>query len=376
MVVRVIAFVGGAVVVLRTLGSAVTTVVMPRAKTALLTRSVFVILRKPIDLRVRSAKSWDEIDRLMVRFAPYALVFLPAVWVTFVMVGFVPVYWALGIDNWHDAFVQSGSSLLTLGFASDTSGWPVVATFVEATIGLGLVALLISFLPTIYGQFSRREVLVSQLDTWASTPPNPLALFRRAHNIGWIEQLDGFWSEWERWFAEIEESHTSFQALPFFRSPRSERSWITAAGAVLDAAAIRASTLELPPSWRAQLCLRSGYLALRGIAAAFGIQFDNDPEPDDPISITRQEYDELVDELIALGIAVKPDRDQAWRDFAGWRVNYDVPLVALCGLVMAPMAPWSSDRSLNFRVRLIHAFRRDLGPTNGTPRPGAPDAGA
>jgi hypothetical protein len=361
----VLAFLVGSTIVLGTLASAITTVVMPRAKTTLLTRWVFVTLRKPIDFRIRKSNTWDEADRLMVRFAPFALILLPGVWVMVVMLGFVPIYWALGIDDLHDAFVQSGSSLLTLGFAADHTGGPVVATFVEATIGLGLVALLISFLPTIYSQFSRREVLVSQLDTWASTPPNPLALFRRANAIGWLDQLDGFWADWERWFAEIEESHMSFQALPFFRSPRSERSWITAAGAVLDAAALRQSTLDLPKSWRAQLCIRSGYLALRGIASAFDIAFDDDPAPDDPISITRDEYDELVDQIAALGIAVKPDRDQAWRDFAGWRVNYDVPLLALCGLVMAPTAPWSSDRSVNTRVRIVTSRRRNGRPNGG-----------
>lgn len=356
---RVLAFLIGSTVVLRTLGSAITTVVMPRATTTLLTRSVFVVVRKPIDFWVHRASNWQDVDRVMVRFAPVSLILLPGVWVVAMMLGFVPIYWALGIDDLHDAFVQSGSSLLTLGFAADTSGWPVVATFTEATIGLGLVALLISFLPTIYAQFSRREVLVSQLDTWASTPPNPLALFRRAHNIGWLDQLDGFWAEWERWFAEIEESHVSFQALPFFRSPQADRSWITAAGAVLDSAALRLSALDLSRSWRAQLCLRSGYLALRSIAEANDVEFDADPAPSDPISITRTEFDQLVDEIAALGIAVKHDRDEAWRDFAGWRVNYDVPLVALCGLVIAPFAPWSSDRSINYRVRLVHRRRRN-----------------
>ena len=147
----------------------------------------------------------------------------------------------------------------------------------EATIGLGLVALLISFLPTMYQLFSRREVLVSQLDVRAGTPPAPVALFRRAKLIGWIEELDGFWLDWERWFTEVEESHTSYLAMPFFRSPQHGRSWITAAGAVLDTAALRASAIDLPRSWQAQLCLRAGYLALRRIAGAYGIRYDPDP---------------------------------------------------------------------------------------------------
>ena len=88
----------------------------------------------------------------------------------------------------------------------------------------------------------------------------------------------------------------------------------------------------------------SGLICLQRIASVFDIPFDPDPSPANPISVSRSEYDEVYDALAAKGIPVKSDRDQAWRDFAGWRVNYDVPLVALTVLTVAPPAPWSSDR--------------------------------
>jgi hypothetical protein len=354
---RVAAFVAGAALVIATLASAVKTVIVPRAEPSMLGRWVFVSLRRPFDWRVKRAPTWEEADRIMARFAPFALILLPGVWIAIVLVGFVPIYWAIGLDVPREAFEQSGSSLLTLGFVFDTHGPAVAATVVEATLGLGLVALLISFLPTIYQQFSRREVLVSQLDTRAGTPPAPFNLFRRAARIGW--DVDDLWTDWERWFAEVEESHTSYLALSFFRSPHHGRSWITAAGAVLDCASLRASTLDMPPSWRAELSIRAGYLCLRRIAGAYDIPYDPDPAPTDPISITRDEFDEVVDQMVAEGVPVKADRDQAWRDFAGWRVNYDTPLLALCGLVMAPYAPWSSDRSVNYRVRMLRFRRTD-----------------
>jgi hypothetical protein len=357
-VARVLAFLAGAAIVTGTLASAVKTVVVPRAEPVLLSRWVFVSLRMPFDMRVRRAPTWEAADRIMSRFAPFALLTLPLVWLAAVLLGFMPIYWALGLDWPRDAFEQSGSSLLTLGFAVDHHEPVIAATFVEATLGLGLVALLISFLPTMYQMFSRREVLVSQLDVRAGTPPTPLALFRRAKRIGWIEELDDFWLEWERWFTEVEESHTSYLSLPFFRSPHPERSWITAAGGVLDSASLRASAIDLPRSWQAQLCLRAGYLALRRIAAPYGIQFDPDPAPTDPISITRDEFDQVLAELADVGVPLRSDRDQAWRDFAGWRVNYDAALLALAGLVMAPFSPWSSDRGINYRVRLVRTRAR------------------
>ena len=154
------------------------------------------------------------------------------------------------------------------------------------------------------------------------------------------------WVQWEQWFADIEESHTSLAALVFFRSPQPDHSWVTAAGAILDAAALLRSTLDVPHDAQADLCIRAGYLALRRIADYFNISYNRDPKPGDPISINRDEFDAAYDQLAAANVPMKTDRDQAWRDFSGWRVNYDTVLLALAAITMAPYAPWSSDRSL------------------------------
>ena len=157
------------------------------------------------------------------------------------------------------------------------------------------------------------------------------------------------WATWEDWFAEIAETHTTFAVLAFFRSPNPDRSWITAAGAVLDGAALANSTLSIPWSPEAGLCIRAGYLALRELADLYGIAYNPDPTPDGPISISREEFDEAYRRLGGAGVPIRPDHERAWRDFAGWRVNYDSVLLALAGLTMAPYAPWSSDRSLRVR---------------------------
>jgi hypothetical protein len=115
---------------------------------------------------------------------------------------------------------------------------------------------------------------------------------------------------------------------------------------VLDAASLAASTLDIPKDVQADLCIRSGSLALQRIADFFEIPYDSKPRPDDPISISRAEFDAACRELENQGVPLKRDLDQAWRDYSGWRVNYDTPLLALAGLTMAPYAPWVSDRSL------------------------------
>jgi hypothetical protein len=343
---RVLAFLGGALVALTVLTSAIKTVVVPRAESAMLSRMVFLATRKVFDLRLRRVTDWETSDRVMARYAPMSLVLLPAVWVSLTVLAFTPMFWALGSDFPRESFTRSGSSLLTLGFAFAKDLPETVLTFAGATIGLGLVALLISYLPSIYAQFSRREVLVGQLDTRAGTPPDAAQLLLRAHRIGWLPRLDDLWVEWDRWFVEVEESHTSNASLPFFRSQHPGRSWITAAGCILDTAALRAAAIDLPRSYEAELCMRTGYLSLRHLADLFDIDYDVDPQPDDPISIERAEFDEVCDQLAAEGVPLKADRDQAWRDFAGWRVNYDRPLLTLCALVAPPYAKWSSDRGI------------------------------
>src|SRR5207248_1749746 len=135
------------------------------------------------------------------------------------------------------------------------------------------------------------------------------------------------------------------------RSPDPQLSWVTSAGCVLDAASFINSTIDTTWQPMASLCVRSGFLSLRAVAEFFGIEFDSDPQPDDPISISRQEWDEVCDRLAGAGVPLKADRDQAWRDWSGWRVNYDAVLVGLAGLTVAPYAQWSSDRSLRWRGR-------------------------
>jgi hypothetical protein len=184
------------------------------------------------------------------------------------------------------------------------------------------------------------------LEVRAGSPPSAIEMILRYHRIHGLDRLNVLWVQWEQWFADIEESHTSLAALVFFRSPQPDHSWVTAAGAVLDAAALLRSTIDVPRDAQADLCLRAGYLALRRIADFFQIPYNANPRPTDPISLNRAEFEAAYDELARNGVPLIADRDQAWRDFSGWRVNYDAVLLLLAALTMAPYAPWSSDRSL------------------------------
>lgn len=345
---RALAFLLGAFIVGATILSAVRTFVLPRAQQVHISRVVFLAVRWVLRLLAPSSAPYERQDRVMALFAPLSLVMLPGAWIALETAGFTAMMWAVGEQPWRHAFVVSGSSLLTLGYERPEHFAGVVLSFAEATVGLGLVALLISYLPSIYAAFSRRETAVSLLESLAGAPPSAMVLIRRHHRIVGLERLEKLWERWEEWFADVEESHTSIAALVFFRSPQPHRSWVTAAGCVLDAASLTVSCLDRPPSPAAQLCIRSGFVALRRIADFFSFPYDPNPKPDDPISVRRDEFDKVWDAMAADGIPMKADRERAWRDFAGWRVNYDTVLLGLASVTMAPDAPWSSDR----RVRL------------------------
>jgi hypothetical protein len=376
IVVRVLVAVGGVGLVIWTIGSAIKTVVLPRATSSFLTRATFINVRRVFDLVASPRQSFEFRDRILAMYSPIGLLMLPMVWVALVMTGFTGLFWGMGVRPWSEALIISGSSLLTLGFDRPFGLSRTIMSFVEAGIGLGLVSLMISYLPSIYSNFSRREALVGMLEVRAGLPPSPTALFVRYNRIGWGEKIhDELFTKWEQWFIEVEESHTSQPSLVFFRSPHPERSWITAGGCLLDCGAIAASLLDQPRDARADIMMRTGWFALRRICDFYGIAYDPDPAPDDPISITRDDFDELCAELDAEGVPLKADRDQAWRDYAGWRVNYDTPLLSLCSLIDAPPAKWSSDRAPIKRIK-TKVFRKPSRPAprtwaNHAPRNGA-----
>ena len=341
---RVVLIIVGAFAVIGTIGSAVRTVILPRAVASRITRRVFRTLRLVFDFRVRHS-SYERTDRIMALYAPVSILALLLTWMLILFFAFVGIFWSLGIRPWRAAFETSGSSLLTLGFEHPHDFPNVGFVFVEAALGLFILALLITYLPTAYAAFSRREEMVALVSVRAGTPPSAVEMLTRYQQIEFRKGLEEWWPRWEEWFIQVEETHTSLPVLAFFRSPQPQHSWVTAAGTILDCASIVSSTVEGARQPDAELCIRSGYLALRRISEFFRIPFNPDPAPDDPISITRNEFDAACRRLEKAGVPLKANRDQAWKDFAGWRVNYDDVLLGLALLTVAPMAEWTSDRS-------------------------------
>ena len=346
LVARFVVFVLAAWLLASTIRSVVRTLVLPRSAYDPITSGLFVAVRRLFEFRLRKASTYEQRDAILAYYSPVSLLLLVPVWLSLVLVAFTGFFWATGIDSWYTAFALSGSSLFTLGFRIDDTPVHLLLSFIEAAFGMMIVALLIGYLPTMYSAFSTREAAVNLLDVRAGTPPSVAEMVVRHHRIGKLADLSSFWREWELLFTQIAESHTTLPALVFFRSPHSTRSWVTASGNVMDTAAFIRSVVAVPHDPSADLCIRAGFLALRQVADYFAVSHNPDPHfPEDAISIDRSEFDAVYDQLAAEGVPLVADRDQAWLAFAGWRVNYDRVLLALCALTVAPYAPWSSDRS-------------------------------
>lgn len=354
---QILAFFAGLGLILSALFSAIRTFLVPRGVSDRLTGFVFVSMRYIFGfiswLLPSGSREW-----LLSYFAPVTLLTLPVVWLACLLAGYTGLYWGMGAHSVSQALSDSRLSLFAL--ASNLHGLPggTVFAFSETALSVLLAAVLVAYLPTIYSAFSQRETAVTGLETRAGSPATALAMLIRYHAIEGLDQIGEIWTTWQLWFETVEETHIALQPLVLYRSPQPGRSWITAAGCVLDTASIVASTLERRRDPGAELCVRAGYICLQRIAAVFGIPFNDDPAPTDPISVTRAEYDRLCDDLLEAGVPIKSDRDQCWRDFAGWRVNYDIALVALSVFVSAPQAPWSSDRVPSSRRLPMRADKR------------------
>jgi hypothetical protein len=258
-----------------------------------------------------------------------------------------------------NALEESGSSMLTLGFDTPHGLSRQLLAFAAAGVGLTLLALVITYIPTLYGAFSRREALITKLVVRAGVPPTGPALLSRSWQLGRFEQLEEVWEPWEDWFIDLGESHTSFPQLTFFRSPHPWNHWVLATEAVLDGAALLITVCDVARQSRSELCLDAGIHALITIADFLGIAH-HPPEPGAEIALAESKFDTARRELQDQGVPVRDDREASWSHFRSVRARYE-PLLAVIGRVTdAPRSDWSSwsDTAPRHRPPLLRINQR------------------
>ncbi len=237
---HILSLVLGVAVTLAVLGSALETVVLPQEGFSRISQAVFAAAYRVL---VHRNSSQAEVRTLRSLYAPVSLVSLPLVWMIFMVIAFTFVFWGTGNETFQRAFEHSASSLTTLGFSEPNGTGKIVIAFVEATIGLGLVALLISYLPTIFTAYNSREKGINRLRPIAGAPPNATQLLQTLHRIGSLEGID-FWRAQADWLLDLEQTHTAFPVLTYFPETHTDHSWVATVGSLLDAAALVVATTD------------------------------------------------------------------------------------------------------------------------------------
>lgn len=299
--------------------------------------SIFRILAKPFS-------TYEAKDRILAFQAPWFLIVLFVTWLGMLLSGFALILWANSPLTISEAFRESGSSLLTLGFATTRTPGATVIDVIAAASGLAVGGLLIGYLPTLYGAFNRRENAVTLLEARAGAPAWGPEILWRHQRIGIIDSLPKFYEDWEQWCADVAESHSTYPILLFFRSPDPLRSWLTGLLAVLDAAALQLALCPTGAPSQARLCLRMGFTALRTLADTLYIPYKSDPHPDDPIVVSYDEFLRGVKHLEEIGFPLERTAEEAWADFRGWRVNYESNVLALAERIVATPSQWMGGR--------------------------------
>lgn len=342
-IARILIGLGGAVGALVVLGSAVRSVVLPRAVPARLARVAFLAVRLPLSAAAAGHTRrgrWHRRENLLALQGPMGILAQLATWTVLVALAFTGVLWAVerlppSWDGVRDAASESGSSLTTLGIVHPIHVAGEFVAFTEAGIGLVLLALVVTYLPTVYGAFARREAVVAKLGVRVGSSPTATALLRRSWELGRFDRLEEVWNSWEDWFVDVGESHTSFPQLIFFRSHRPETSWVTSAGAVLDAAALARTAIDVELDSRSELTIEAGVSTLDLIGRFMGI-----PAAEEELRLPREVFLEALDELEQIGVPVTENRDLAWGAFARERGRYERLLFTLAGLVDATPTQW------------------------------------
>ncbi|MGB8652703.1 MAG: hypothetical protein WCD35_18800 [Mycobacteriales bacterium] len=357
-----------------TWASIISTVVVPRRTRDRISRGVSRGVNALYGLSTRHLRDYRARDRRLASQASTTILAQLVAWLLLFYVGFALMLQPFDGRGARHAFAQAGSSLFTLGYAGPSGAPLTVIDYVAAASGLVVVALQIGYLPTLYSAFNRRETEVTLLSSRAGTPAwGPEILARTRFGFGVEDEgavMDSFYLAWERWAADVSESHTNYPVLTRFRSPAELSSWLVALVAVLDSAALwMALSPTRAPAVEARLALRMGFTCLQSIAETVGLEVDRDPDPDADLQLSYDDYLAGIERIASTTFPMERTPEQAWPDFRGWRVNYEAVAYALASRLDAVPGPWTGPR------RTGDPPVAPLRPPNRMPTPYQPPTG-
>jgi len=346
MIVDLIWFLAGAFCLGLVLWDVFQTIVVPRPTPGRFRITRYLIAPTWRAWRALGARARSDLarDQFYGLYAPAAVIMLLVAWLLLLTVGYGLVLFAVRADlvpapaDVFSSIYLGGNSILTLGSAGIAAVGPLgrLFTLLAAATGLGVVALSVTFLFSLYGSYQRREALVVMLQARAKAPPSAVTLLETYGRLGLVGELPTLNFEWERWSAEVLDSHVAYPILCYFRSSHDNASWISAIGAVLDAACLVLTTIREIPRGPAKLLTRVGGHLVEDVANYFRLHGDG-------VGVERGAFDDAYGRLAAAGYVLE-DPDVAWRSFERVRATYAGRLEALAAFWATPAPLWLGER--------------------------------
>ncbi len=376
---QIVAFVAGVACLFIVLLDAFQTIILPRRATGhlRLTRIFYITTWRPWAFFTRRLRNPRRRETVFSFYGPLSLILLLVVWAGAMVVGFGLIYFALGspfVDAAHRAGFQSdlyvsGTTIFTLGLGDVTpqNPWARALVILEAGTGLGFLAVVMGYFPVLYAAFSRREVSISLLDARAGSPPTAAELLRRHSYPGAELALSTLLTEWERWSAELLESHISYPQLCYFRSQHSNQSWLAALTAILDMSALMIAGIQGYEARQAQLTFAIARHAMVDLSQILSLR----PINDAPDRLPAERYEKLYELLSESGVNVCRD-GQSIERLREMRALYEGYAEALSRLLQMPLPPWLADRPFKDNWQTVAKVRARTDAAN----PPSPDSGA
>jgi hypothetical protein len=348
---RTLTTVAGIICILTVLLDAFQTVILPRraAGRLRLTRLFYVITWMPWRAVAMSIHHPRKRETLLSFYGPLSLIFLLIVWACGMVFGFSLIYFSLGspfndssrqLSYFSDLYV-SGTNFFTLGLGDVTPHGQIarVLSTLEAGTGFGFLAVVMGYFPVLYGAFSRREVSISLLDARAGSPPTAAELMRRHSFEGAEDELSTLLTEWERWSAELLESHISYTLLCYYRSQHTNQSWVGALTAMLDTSALLIAGVRGHEARQAQLTFAMARHALVDLAQVFSLP----PAKNVPDRLPPERYEQLYQLLCQSGVSVCRDGN-SYERLRDLRALYEGYATSLSDFLCMPLPPWISEK--------------------------------
>jgi hypothetical protein len=344
---RTLTLLAGVACYLIVLFDAFQTIILPRRAVGRfrITRIFYIATWGPWAFLARRVRNPRQRESVFSYYGPSSLILLLMIWAGGMVFAFALIFYALGSPfndtMQHPGFRTdlyiSGTTIFTLGLGDvvPQSAATRALTILEAGTGLGFLAAVMGYFPVLYGAFSRREVSIALLDARAGSPPTASELLARHSHEGESEALGILLIEWERWSAELLESHISYPVLCYFRSQHTNQSWLSALTAILDASSLLIAGVQGHEARQAQLTFAMARHALVDLAQIFSLT----PVQNAPDRLPRKRYETLYGLLCQSGVSVCRD-DRSFERLAELRALYEGYAEALSNHLNMPLPPW------------------------------------